>query len=176
MTKLEFQPIFKRLLKDYGVEKKMNVGQIESFFDYLRHHDKEDFMSAARRIPALEVSTAYKPFPTAECMQKYILDAQETRGHREKHTAPRSLEEIHRRGSGGITDSSPGGRAWAGLMMIMIRRGTGNYRKKLAAQFVHDHSEWLGKNASFMENLQEFMQTDYGYEEFGEYSVTHANV
>ena len=152
MTKLEFTPIFNRLLKDYSLEKKFNSGQIDAYFEYLRHHDRDDFIVAAKRIPACEIPTAYKPFPTAECIQNYILDAKEQRLLQRQQSFPKNAQDLYRRGNGGL-DDTPGGKDWAKLMALFITNGRGTYRVSEAQKFREAHPDWIQQHPALNEVL-----------------------
>ena len=149
MTEVEFIHIFADLEKAYG--RSHTPGEIQSYWGELKAYWPEDFRVAANRLPANEPPNAYRPFPTANTIRNYILDAQEARRWREQHQQARSLEDAMHRSLSHI-ERHPSEQAFVHMVIAFILHGlrtpeARQQRRDLIEAFLREHQEWLATHA-----------------------------
>jgi hypothetical protein len=156
MNRIDFNTIFLPLMSVYEVE--LNRGQQDSYFEVLKALLGVDFADAAKRLPATELKTHYKPFPTAPTIKTYVESAREARILDEKASRPRDLDEVYRRTL--THNHTPEQEAFQKLCYGMYKAGgltaeAKRLRIKFIEAFTGSHRDWL----STREELREFLAT-----------------
>ncbi len=130
---------------------------IDAIWEDLRGYDARDWFTGCKRILANERPTSYVPFPTADCMLHYLLDAQEQRRTREQIQEKATLEA--RMGAIPLPSETVEEAPYGHLICQCIAYHTQHrvYPVDLIETFMADHQQFLSTRADIRAFLVELM-------------------